>query len=289
MNKAMVLLLIILSGCSVIGGGNDIKEKKQYSNPLMLKVLPWHSYPELEIDERWRRKDLFKAVDDLDAEEVREYLAQGYDPDKCLGVTGWASTNPLNALMLTFYNTYHRIKWNEAIPSPPPDVAVLYALIEGGADINRFPFIWYRIHNLDNHLVQQIIASANLKYKSIIPRKTLEEAQEEAAFFIKDANRLIEAFLELGADPDKSGHPYPYGYEVLGLDLTDEEANAYFAQGSRPVNEAIKKGMVWESQVDLLLRYTSLDEESLEAAQESNDPAMIRKINLLWIEQRQGG
>jgi hypothetical protein len=273
-----------------MGGGNGMKGKKQYSNPLMLKVLPGFSYPELDIDERWRRKDLFSAVDDLDAEGVREYLAQGYDPDRCLGVTGWVSTNPLNALMgETFYNTYHRIKRNEAIPSPPPDVAVLHALIEGGADINRFPFVWFRIHNLGNHLVKQIIALAYSKYYSVEKKQTLEEAQAEAASFIKDANRLIEAFLESGADPDKPGHPYPYGYEVLGLDLTDEEADAYFARGSRPVDEAIRKGIVWESQVDLLLRYTTLDEASLEAAQESNDPAMVRKINLLWIEQRQGG
>jgi hypothetical protein len=288
MNKTMLLLLIILSGCSVIGGGNGMKGKKKYSNPLMLNVLPGISYPELEINERWRRKDLYNAIFDLDAEEVREYLAQGYDPDKCLGVTGWASTNPLNVLMAKFYNTYYRIKWNEAIPSPPPDVAVLHALIEGGADINRFPFIWYRIHNWDNNMVEQIIDGAYSKYQDL-EKKTLEEAQAEAASFIKDANRLIEAFLESGADPDKPGHPYPYGYEVASLGLTDEDVAPYFAQGSRPINEAIRKGIVWESQVDLLLRYTSLDEASLEAAQESNDPAMIRKINLLWIEQRQGG
>jgi hypothetical protein len=70
--------------------------------------------------------------------------------------------------------------------------------------------------------------------------------------------------------------------------FSDEEANAYFVQGTRPVNEAIKKGMVWESQVDLLLQYTGLDEASLEVARESGDPAMIGKINRLWIEQHQG-
>jgi hypothetical protein len=44
--------------------------------------------------------------------------------------------------------------------------------------------------------------------------------------------------------------------------------------------------MVWESQVDLLLRYVKLDEASLEAARESGDPGMVEKINRLWEEQQ---
>jgi hypothetical protein len=237
----------------------------------MLKVLPGFSYPELKGEERMKLKRMFDAIYHLDSEGVREYLAQGYDPDKCLGVTGWASTNPLNALMAKLYSTRYRRK--EEIPTPTPDVAVLNVLMEGGADINRFPFIWYRINKYENHSARQIMEGANL---------------EEVISFVKDSNRLIEAFLQLGADPDKLGHPYPYSNEVasLSVDLTDEEANAYFTRGSRPINEAIKKGMVWESQVDLLLQHTSLDEASLEAAQESNDPVMIGKINRLWIEQR---
>jgi len=67
--------------------------------------------------------------------------------------------------------------------------------------------------------------------------------------------------------------------------MTEEEANEYHAKGTRPINEAIKKGMRWESQVDLLLQYTTLDEDSLEAAKESKEPAMIEKINKLWNEQ----
>jgi hypothetical protein len=96
---------------------------------------------------------------------------------------------------------------------------------------------------------------------------------------------VLEAFLKAGADPDKRGHPYPYSYEAMRNRITDEEADEYFAQGTRPINEAIKKGIRWERQVDLLLQYTVLDEDSLIAARESRDPAMIEKITKLWDEQ----
>jgi hypothetical protein len=120
------------------------------------------------------------------------------------------------------------------------------------------------------------------------PQSTPEEAREAAASYVEDANRVLEAFLEAGADPDQPGHPYPYSYEVVDNGISDEEANEYFARGTRAINEAIKKGIWWESQVDLLLRYTTLDEDSLAAAEESNDPAMIAKITKLWLKQRQG-
>jgi hypothetical protein len=67
--------------------------------------------------------------------------------------------------------------------------------------------------------------------------------------------------------------------------MTDERAAKYFARGTRPVNEAIKKGMRWESQVDLLLQYTTLDKDSLKAARQSKDKAMVQKIKKLWKEQ----
>ena len=100
--------------------------------------------------------------------------------------------------------------------------------------------------------------------------------------YVKDANRVLRALLEAGADPDKLGHPYPFGFDWKVPFLTDKKANKYFAQGTRAINEAIEKGIIWESQVDLLLKYTSLDEESLKAADRSNDPAMIEKIQKLW-------
>jgi hypothetical protein len=101
-----------------------------------------------------------------------------------------------------------------------------------------------------------------------------------------DANRVLAALLEAGADPDKLGHPFPFGYDRKLPRFTDEKANKYFANGTRAINEAIKKGIFWESQVDILLQYTNLDEDSLIAAKESGDSAMIEKITKLWEEQQ---
>jgi hypothetical protein len=78
------------------------------------------------------------------------------------------------------------------------------------------------------------------------------------------------------------GHPIPYSKSREYRYISDEEANVFFAQGTRAINEAIKKGILWESQVDLLLEYTGLDEDSLTAAKESRDSEMIEKIRNLW-------
>jgi hypothetical protein len=287
MNKAIIyLVLLVLLSCTIKRGEDDMSEPKTIPNPLMVKVLPYFSYPEITDEERWRLKDLFDAVHRLRAEKVVEYLSQpDYDPDQCLGVEGWISTNPLNVLIRTFYNTYSRMKRNETIPTLVPDIAVFNALMEGGADINRFPYIWLRVYNWGTFYTDPIQKKTITQFDGKF-NATQEEADEEIRYFIEDASRLIRALLEAGADPDKLGHPYPFGRQVAEKDyFSDEEANEYFARGTRPINEAIKKGIVWESQVDLLLHYTKLDEASLEAAQESGDPVMIEKINKLWQEQ----
>jgi hypothetical protein len=71
--------------------------------------------------------------------------------------------------------------------------------------------------------------------------KTQEEADEEKLSFVADNNRLLKASLEAGADPDKLGHPIPYSTSREYRYISDEEANAFFAQGTRAINEAIKK------------------------------------------------
>jgi hypothetical protein len=122
----------------------------------------------------------------------------------------------------------------------------------------------------------------------VLSKLSLDEnkVQEEIDTYIGDANRLLAAFLELGADPDKLGHPYPFSYDWKVPFLTDRRAEKYFSKGSRAINIAIEKGIMWESQVDLLLQYTKLDQESLKAAERSKDPAMIAKIEKLWDQQQ---
>ncbi|GHV53908.1 hypothetical protein AGMMS49579_13530 [Spirochaetia bacterium] len=248
---------------------------------LKAMMEPW--YPEIQGEERERQVELHNAVQKLDKDEVQSCLDKGTDPDRCLGGEGWKSNNPIRLLNRKFYRTYGRLKRGEEISDPAPDVATLQALVEGGADINREPYVWQRVFlwnktDTDNILKQPIRAHYD------IPKPTQEEAEAEAVSYIKDANRILEALLRAGANPDKLGHPVPYTPSEESNFITDEEAAVFFAQGTRPINEAIKKGMVWESQVDLLLQYTKLDEASLEAARESNDPGMVDKITKLWNE-----
>jgi hypothetical protein len=245
-------------------------------------------YPDIPAEEKSRRRRMYAAISWRDVDKIKEFLAKGYDPDQCLGSEGWNSSNPLGMVMRSVYSTRGDHRNNDPIPDPTPDIAMMRALLEGGADIHKFPYIWRGVYDYDNYFIEKIQAKVNVYHNGELVA-TQEEADQEKARFVQDVNRLIGAFLEAGADPDKPGHPYPFRPARKDFFMTDEEANAYFANGTRAVNEAIKKGMAWESQVDLLLRYTGLDEASLEAAQESKDPAMIGKINRLWIEQRRRG
>ena len=252
---------------------------------------PERQEEEMSNEEIVRQVDLGWAVLVENVGKVEQYLKEGYDPNKSRGEQGYRDRTPLNFVAKSFYDTYARITSGEEIPNPPPDVAILNLLVNAGADVNNRPYIWCRVNTWNNWEINYI------KEKKILsrlgrPPKTQKEIEEfnnekiiEPIYFVNDANRVIEAFLKAGADPDMRGHPYPYTLEARRARITEEEANEYHVKGTRPINEAIKKGMRWESQVDLLLQYTTLDEDSLEAAKESKDPAMIEKINKLWKEQ----
>jgi hypothetical protein len=143
------------------------------------------------------------------------------------------------------------------IPDPPHDVEMLQLLVEAGADVNKRPYIWCRIYTYDDFHLKDILVNITYKskkksYETMIDKEEIENI-EAAKIFVVDANRVIEAFLKAGADPDKRGHPYPYTIEANRARIIDEEADEYFAKGTRPINEAIKKGIRWESHVDLLL------------------------------------
>ena len=220
----------------------------------------------------------YNAVYGLESDEVQEFLNKGFDPNYCHGECGWVDANPLSVLAESFYNTYIRILIGEEIPDPTPDVMILQLLIEFGADVNKRPYIWDRIYMYNKKDLHE-------RNPVFIDGKAVGIDKDYKTYFIKDANRIIEAFLKAGADPDKLGHPYPFSWEAMKARITDEQANEYFKNGTRAINEAIEKGIVWESQVDLLLKYTNLDEESLKAAERSNDSLMIMKIQKLWEMQ----
>jgi hypothetical protein len=260
-NKPIILcLLFLLMGCGSMGRENmDLEELEERDRKFEEKMI-----------KRRHPYYFYNAIYILNVDGVRRYIEAGANPNKCWGENGWVDSNPLKVITEGFYSTYdirnHKIK---DFTEPLPDVAIIKLLVNAGADINRLPYVWDSIYRWGND---------NLSWR--------KDGVGEIDAFINDANRVLATLLEMGADPDKLGHPFPFSYDWKVPFLTDKKAHKYFAKGTRAINEAIEKGILWESQVDLLLQYTKLDEESLKAAERSNDPAMVEKINKLW-ETRQ--
>lgn len=218
----------------------------------------------------------YNALCDMDVKSVKRILEAGGDPNYCKAGNQWGSSNPLTIITAGIYSTYGKVKSKEMSDATPPDIAIFNLLVKAGADVNRQPYIWGRIYVVSD--LKTITNHKKIKKENM----SVIERQKKIDIFIDDINRILEAFLKAGSDPDRRGHPYPL---ISGQNLTDEQANKYFEQGSRPINLAIEKGIAWESQVDILLQYTKLDEESLVAAERSKDPAMVGKIQKLWKKQ----
>jgi hypothetical protein len=281
-NKMTLLFVIAMLAVAGLIVSCESSEKTRMDKAMRMILKPFRSGQVFKDKNDKLANELYNAVYRKDIKAVKKVLERGADPNYCLGEAGWIDSNPLNVIAESFYDVYYR-KRIEKIADPIPDVAVLNILLEAGSDINRRPYIWDRVFLYDNVRIEGIRRQREVNNESTEP----EAMQEQIDVFISDANRLIEAFLKAGADPDKLGHPYPFSYEAVKARIADEQANEYFARGTRAVNEAIEKGIAWESQVDLLLQYTKLDEKSLKAAERSNDPAMIEKINRLWEMQQE--
>jgi hypothetical protein len=216
------------------------------------------------------------AIQEKGPEEVKELLEEGADPNYTEVVSIWAESNPLSVLQMIFYDSYTYKKRGE-LSDPQPEILVFNYLRDAGADIHKLPYIWLRVHTWGERDIKVKMRNHYDTYGH-----PPEELQENIESFVVSVNQLIKALLEAGADPDMRGHPYPFSREVKPKDMSYEKARVYFNRGTRAINEAIRKGMIWESQVDLLLEYTSLDEDSLTAAEKSGDPAMKEKIRRLW-------
>ena len=255
---SIVIIILIVYGCSSMGKeSEDWEQKDKEFEEKMIKMK--HPY------------QFYLAIYNKNVDLVKRFLDAGANPNKCMGENGWVDSNPLKVVTEGFYNTYdYRNNKPKLLIEHAPDVAIIELLINAGADINKLPYVWNRVYRWDNH--------------DLFRRERDSAGQIET--FIKDVNRVLKALLEKGADPDILGHPYPFGYDWKLPFFTDRRANKYFTKGTRAINEAIKKGIIWESQIDLLLQYTKLDEESLKAAEESNDSEMIEKINRLWEIQK---
>ncbi len=223
------------------------------------------------IKDESKRKDreFYRAVVryKFDLDKVKELLENGADPNYCYGECGWVDSNPLMVLCQGTFFCYTFKRAYGEIPPILPDIDLINTLVKYGADINKYPYIWSLQYYYTNDDIKKLDKE--------------KDAEQIKSFFI-DIDRILEAFLKAGASPNKRGHSYPFSYDSPD-NMSEEELNSYFDKGTTPINEAIKKGMMWESQVDLLLKYgAKLDSNSLKAAQESGDKDMLLKIkNLL--------
>lgn len=209
-----------------------------------------------------------------DYEKIKQFLDEGADPDYCKGEYGWTDHNPLMVLTDGPHFTYgdnDNKDYTEEV-----DYAAIKLLYEYGADFNKYPYVWERVFSW-----------ANEDYLDVYKKQPLgiSEEKKRKATYVEDCNRIVRALLECGADPNYKGHPYPFSYKaVIRERMTGEQAIEYFnsPEATTPLYEAIKKGMMWESQVDMLLEYgATLDESCLEAARLSGDEAMIEKVERL--------
>lgn len=204
--------------------------------------------------------------------DVKDYLAAGLDPDYCLKMyDGWQFRNPLmlfcsDFLLLSYYEKDYIL--------PNYDVEVFNQLINAGADINKYPYIWANVYLHNDDMIR-------------IFKRDHENSENDVETFIpcyiSDCNRSLKMFLEAGADVNRKCSPVPFEKNICEK-ISEAKIQEYFnsPDSTSPIYEAIKKGMVWESQVDLLLEYGAiLDESCLAAAKLSGDEAMIKKVKTL--------
>lgn len=237
----------------------------------------------------------YNAIYMQNVELVKKHLEAGYDPNKCRGEAGWVDSNPLRVLTESLY-TYrddpelsigriveldHKNK-----DKPRADIEIFDSLIEKGADVHRLPYVWLRINRFNNKDFK--MAEEMRLYRKITIAK--EDIDYQDSCWVEDVNYLLEALLKAGADPNMKGHPFPFGKSRELLFFSDKKAFKYFNsnEATTPINEAIKKGKKWESQVDLLLKYGAVvDEDSVKAAEAAGDDEMIKKIKDAWNLQNQ--
>ena len=115
-----------------------------------------------------------------------------------------------------------------------------------------------------------------------------KRSNKEELLDIEGSNKILKEFLEKGADPNAKGNHRAFDWQTYDDNLSYEAFQKMCKEPdtTSPLYEAIKKGIKWESQVDLLLEYGAiLDESCLEAAKLSGDKEMMEKINSLYDKE----
>ena len=233
-------------------------------------------YEELDITNpisKLTKEDYYKALLTHNVEKTRVFLDAGYDPNRCVVLIGnWEEYNPLLVVVSNRFTCWDVNTNTRKDLETYDDVELINLLAEYGADVNLLPYIWKRVYVDSNDFI-----------KSRTEHFPEEIAAEKTLCLIEDSNRVIKALLDNGADPNYKGHPAPFDEDnyFYYISMTVKKARRKFKskKATTPLYEAIKKGMRWESQVDLLIEYGALvDKSCLEAAKLSGDDQMIKKI-----------
>ena len=233
-------------------------------------------YDALDINHpvsRMTKDDYYYAISLYKIDEVKKFLDADYDPDKCVLIGGiWEEKNPLLIAVSNNFSCWDVNTNTRKDIETYDDVELINLLVEYGADVNLLPYIWKRVYFFDNEYLTW--------YTEHFPE---DIAAEKTLCLIEDSNRVIKALLDNGADPNYKGHPAPFDEDnyFYYISMTVKKARRKFKskKATTPLYEAIKKGMRWESQVDLLIEYGALvDKSCLEAAKLSGDDQMIKKI-----------
>ena len=267
---AVFLICVLFSSCGKFEEGTVLNRL----NPIRLLLLNIRKNPvNISNEQRKQARAFYNAIVryEWEPEKVKEMLAAGADPNYCYGECGWVQNNPLMLLSEMSFSSYYFKEKHGYIPDITPDVALLNELLSYGADIDKYPYVWAIVYRNGNGYI-----------RDLEKQETKDVAKVKIESTIADTDRILRAFLEKGADVNKRGDPYPFSGDSPD-NMSDEVLNMYFNKGSTPLYEAIKKGMRWESEIDLLLKYGAIiDESCLEAAKLSGEEAMVEKIQKLF-------
>ena len=267
---AVFFICVLFSSCGKFEEGTVLNRL----NPIRLLLLNIRKNPDnISNEQRKQARAFYNAIVryEWEPEKVKEMLAAGADPNYCYGECGWVQNNPLMLLSEMSFSSYYFKEKHGYIPDITPDVALLDDLLSYGADIHKYPYVWAIVYRNGNGYI-----------KDLEKQEIKDVAKVKIESTIADTDRILRAFLEKGADVNKRGDPYPFSGDSPD-NMSDEVLNMYFNKGSTPLYEAIKKGMRWESEIDLLLKYGAIvDESCLEAAKLSGEEAMVEKVQKLF-------